>query len=53
MHALVLVNHGGATASEVIEFASMIQERVYGMLGIMLRPEVQLIGKLPPLKYEN
>ena len=42
--ALVLVNHGGATAEDVLRLASRIRERVEQLFGIRLEPEVRLIG---------
>ncbi|MEW6115600.1 MAG: UDP-N-acetylmuramate dehydrogenase [Nitrospirota bacterium] len=48
-HTLAIVNYDAATAEEVIVFARRVQERVKGEFGILLAPEVQLIGKTPPL----
>lgn len=48
-HTLAVVNHGNATACEVIDFARLVQDRVRETFSITLEPEVQLIGKLPPL----
>jgi UDP-N-acetylmuramate dehydrogenase len=44
-HTLVLVNYGGATAGEVLAFSKEVQERVTEKFGILLRPEVQFVGK--------
>lgn len=41
--ALVLVNHGGATGSEVIAFAHRIIEIVRAKFGIEIEPEVNII----------
>ena len=41
--ALVLVNRGGATGSEVMTLARAIQESVYGRFGIRLQPEPEII----------
>lgn len=43
-HALAITNRGGATASEVVELARFIQERVSAKFGINLVPEPNLIG---------
>jgi UDP-N-acetylmuramate dehydrogenase len=41
--ALVLVNRGGASGSEVVTLARAIQESVYGRFGIRLEPEPSLM----------
>ncbi|SMO85301.1 UDP-N-acetylmuramate dehydrogenase [Fodinibius sediminis] len=41
--ALVIVNHGGATAVEILELASDIQQSVSDKFGIELVPEVNII----------
>jgi len=42
--ALVLVNRGGATGSDILQLAREVQERVHLHFGIELEPEVQIIG---------
>lgn len=37
--ALVLVNHGGATGEEVVDFAAMIRQRVQNQFGVELEQE--------------
>jgi UDP-N-acetylmuramate dehydrogenase len=42
--ALVLVNHGGATGTEVFNFSSQIIDSVYTKFGVMLQREVNIIS---------
>lgn len=42
--ALVLVNRGGATGTDIINLAREVQDRVHLRFGILLEPEVQVIG---------
>ena len=42
-HALAIVNHGGARASDILAFAARIEDAVYRATGISLEPEVQVI----------
>lgn len=44
-HALVLVNHGGATAEDILGLASYVQRTVMARFGVWLEPEPQI---LPP-----
>lgn len=41
--ALVIVNHGGATTKEVIEFAESLREQVKDKTGVVLEFEVQVV----------
>jgi len=43
-HALAITNRGGATSTEILELARLIQERVAARWGINLIPEPNLIG---------
>lgn len=43
-HALAITNRGNASATEVVELARFIQERVSAKFGINLVPEPNLIG---------
>jgi UDP-N-acetylmuramate dehydrogenase len=43
-HALAIVNRGEATASEVVAFKEMIQQRVEDLWGIRLEPEPVFVG---------
>lgn len=50
-HTLILVNRGGASAREVIDFAAEVQRRVLDLFGVLLLPETRLIGfNSSPLK---
>ncbi len=42
--ALIIVNHGGATGDEIWNFAQSIIQRVEEKFGILLQPEVNVIG---------
>lgn len=43
-HSLAVVNHGGATATAVVEFARAVQEAVATRFGIVLHPEPSFWG---------
>lgn len=44
-HAGFFINLGGATAEQMLELVQKTQEIVYGRTGIMLCPEVRIIGE--------
>jgi len=43
-HTLILINRGGATARELVDFAAEVQQRVLDRFGVLLMPEARLIG---------
>jgi UDP-N-acetylmuramate dehydrogenase len=43
-HPLALVNRGGATARDVLDFAALIKRAVVDRFGIWLTPEPVFIG---------
>jgi UDP-N-acetylmuramate dehydrogenase len=43
-HTLIMVNYGGATAGEIIAFATEVHQRVFERFGVLLSPEVRLVG---------
>ncbi|QSX78215.1 UDP-N-acetylmuramate dehydrogenase [Agrilutibacter solisilvae] len=43
-HALVLVNHGQATGSQLLDLARRIAASVYARFGVALEPEPRVIG---------
>ena len=45
-HCLIVVNYGCATAGEILDFACEVRLKVREDFGIILRPEIRLIGFL-------
>ncbi len=43
-HALVLVNHGGATGAQILGLARRIADSVHSRFGVSLEPEPRVIG---------
>ena len=43
-HALVLVNHGGATGAELLAAATVVEEAVLERFAVRLDREVRVIG---------
>ena len=46
MHAGFIVNHGGAKASDIIDLMEIVRNTVFERSGIMLEPEVHIIGEI-------
>jgi UDP-N-acetylmuramate dehydrogenase len=44
LHAGFIVNEGGATASEIIDLAEIVRGTVFDRFGVLLHPEVRIIG---------
>lgn len=45
LHAGFVVNTGGATAKDVAGLVKRIQDEVYRMSGVMLEPEIRMVGR--------
>ena len=45
LHAGFIINCGDATAKDVLDLISYVQKTVYDKFGVMLEPEVRLLGK--------
>jgi UDP-N-acetylmuramate dehydrogenase len=44
-HANYIVNNGSATAADVLKLMAKIRDKVYSTKGIMLEPEIKVIGE--------
>lgn len=44
-HAGFIVNNGGATCEDVVRLIAKVQETVFSNFGVMLEPEVKVIGR--------
>lgn len=44
LHSGFIINKGGATATDIIDLIKLVQNRVYDESGVMLTPEVRIIG---------
>lgn len=47
LHSGFIINKGGATVSDIINLKELVQARVYDQFGVMLEPEVRIIGEEP------
>jgi UDP-N-acetylmuramate dehydrogenase len=45
LHAGFIVNTGNATAGDVIDLMRVVQETVLDRFGVMLEPEVRIVGE--------
>ncbi|HRQ65054.1 MAG TPA: UDP-N-acetylenolpyruvoylglucosamine reductase, partial [Xanthomonadaceae bacterium] len=43
-HALVLVNHGGASGAELLALAREVRDEVHARFGVVLEPEPRIVG---------
>ncbi len=44
-HSGFIINRGGATASDIISLMKLVQNTVYDRFGVMLEPEVRIVGE--------
>ena len=44
-HAGFVINIGGATAADVRELIRQVQERVKDQFGVLMEPEIRMIGE--------
>lgn len=47
LHSGFIINKGGATATDIIQLMELVQARVMAEFGVMLEPEVRIIGEDP------
>ena len=44
LHSGFIINKGNASASDILDLITLVQNRVYDQSGVMLYPEVRIIG---------
>ena len=44
LHSGFVINRSGATATDILQLIALVQNRVYDQFGVMLEPEVRIIG---------
>ncbi len=44
LHSGFVINTGGATATDILQLMALVQNTVYDKFGVMLEPEVRIIG---------
>ena len=47
LHSGFIINKGGATATDITQLKELVQARVLDKFGVMLEPEVRIIGEEP------
>ena len=47
LHSGFIINKGGATATDITRLKELVQARVFDKFGVMLEPEVRIIGEEP------
>ena len=45
LHSGFLINKGGATATDILQLMKIVQATVMDRFGVMLEPEVRIIGR--------
>ncbi len=45
LHAGFVINTGNATAKDILDLMEMVQKKVYELNGVMLEPEVRIVGR--------
>ena len=44
LHSGFVINKGGASATDILQLIALVQNTVYDKFGVMLEPEVRIIG---------
>ena len=44
LHSGFIINKGNASASDILDLITLVQNRVYDQSGVILSPEVRIIG---------
>lgn len=52
LHANFIINTGGAKANDVLHLAFMVQQKVFDTCGILLKPEIKLVGDFDEYKLK-
>ena len=46
LHSGFIINTGKATATDILDLITLVQNTVYDKFGVSLEPEVRIIGSL-------